>query len=169
MKDKELRLVSELFRNSRRSHRELAHVLGVSQPTVSRLIGKLEKAGVVKEYTIVADLRKLGIEIVAFTFGVWSPDKIKGYSEDERVEKAKSFLSKYPNVVLASSGQGLGMGRMMVSVHKDYSDYVEFMREARSEWADLVRLESFIMNLATEMVPFPFSLRNLGRYIEEPV
>jgi len=165
MRDIELKLVSELFKNSRRSDRELANALGVSQPTVSRMIRKLKEEGVIKEHTIIADFRKLGIELVAFTFGVWSPDKIKAYSEDERVEKAKRFLSEHPNVVFASSGEGLGMGRIVVSVHKNYTDYVEFMRQARSEWSGLVKLESFIMSLETDVVPFPFSLRNLGKYI----
>jgi DNA-binding Lrp family transcriptional regulator len=36
MKDIELKLISELMLDSRRSDRELAKVLGVSQPTVSR-------------------------------------------------------------------------------------------------------------------------------------
>jgi DNA-binding Lrp family transcriptional regulator len=38
MKDVELKLISELMKNSRRSHRELAHAIGVSQPTVSRVM-----------------------------------------------------------------------------------------------------------------------------------
>jgi DNA-binding Lrp family transcriptional regulator len=32
----ELRLISELMQNSRRSDRELARALGISQPTVTR-------------------------------------------------------------------------------------------------------------------------------------
>ncbi len=43
MKDVEFRLVSELMKNSRRSDRELARVLGISQPTVSRMLRKLKK------------------------------------------------------------------------------------------------------------------------------
>jgi len=167
MKDRELRLVSELFKNSRRSDRELAKALGISQPTVSRMIRKLEKDGVIKERTIIADFRKLGIELVAFTFGVWSQEKIKDYPQDERVGKAESFLSRHPNVVFASSGQGLGMERMMVSLHKSYHDYSEFMRQARAEWEGLVRLDSFITSLDSDVVPLPFSLRNLGKHIRK--
>jgi DNA-binding Lrp family transcriptional regulator len=43
VKDVELKLVSELMKNSRRSDREMARVLGLSQPTVGRMIKKLEK------------------------------------------------------------------------------------------------------------------------------
>jgi DNA-binding Lrp family transcriptional regulator len=34
MKDIELRLISELMKNSRRSDRELAKAIGISQPTI---------------------------------------------------------------------------------------------------------------------------------------
>jgi DNA-binding Lrp family transcriptional regulator len=43
MKDIERRLVSELMINSRRSDRQLAKALAVSQPTVTRVRAKLEK------------------------------------------------------------------------------------------------------------------------------
>jgi DNA-binding Lrp family transcriptional regulator len=47
LKDIELRLISELVKNSRRSDRELAKVLGISQPTVSRARMRLEKQGLI--------------------------------------------------------------------------------------------------------------------------
>ena len=167
MKNLDLKLVSELFMNSDRSDRELAKVLGVSQPTVSRMRNKLKQEGIIKEHTIIADFAKLGIEIMAITFGVWSPSRIKEYSEKERVEKAKSFLSEHPNVIFASSGQGLGRGRVMISLHKNYSDYSKFMGEAKIEWAGLVDLESFIISLKGDTTVFPLSFRNLGKYIEK--
>jgi len=64
LKAVELRLVAELLKNSRRSDRELAKALGVSQPTVSRTMKKLEEQGVIKEYTIVPDFSKLGFQIM---------------------------------------------------------------------------------------------------------
>lgn len=166
LKDTELRLVSELMKDSRRSDRELARVLGISQPTVGRMIRRLEKDGVINEYTMIPDLGRLGIEIMAFTFGVWSPGKLVEYFDVERVEKAKRFISEHPNVVFASSGLGLGMARMIVTIHKDYSDYAEFMRQARAEWAGvLTKLESFIISVKADVVTMPFSLGNLMNYI----
>src|SRR4030043_995608 len=63
----EIRLVSELMKNSRRSDRELARILGVSQPTVSRTISRLEKQGIIKEYTMIPDFKKLGYNILGVT------------------------------------------------------------------------------------------------------
>jgi DNA-binding Lrp family transcriptional regulator len=167
MNPKQLKLVSELFKNSDRSDRELAKALGTSQPTISRMLKILKEEGVVKEHTVIADFRKLGIEIMAITFGAWSPERIKEYSERERVEKAKRFLSEHPNVIFASSGQGLGKGRVVITLHKSYTEYNEFMKQAKNEWAGLVDLESFIISLEADVAPFPFSFKNLGKYVRE--
>jgi hypothetical protein len=83
-----------------------------------------------------------------------------------RIEKAKQFISKYPNVVFASSGNGLGMGRMIISVHKAYSDYTEFMREMRTEWSGLLTsLESFMISVSVDAMPKQFTLSNLMKYL----
>jgi DNA-binding Lrp family transcriptional regulator len=167
MKENEIRLLAELLKNSKKSDRELGKILGLSQATVSRTRAKLERDGVIQEYTIIPDFKKLGIELLAITFGVWSPEKIKEYSEGERVEKAKRFLSDYPNAIFASSGEGLKKGRMVITLHKNYTEYAKFMGQARSEWAGLVDLESFIISLKADVAPIPFSFRNLGKYVEK--
>ncbi len=68
IKDVELRLISELMKNSRRSDRELAKAIDVSQPTVSRMIKKLESEDIIKEYAMIPDFHKLEFEILAITF-----------------------------------------------------------------------------------------------------
>lgn len=57
MKDIEVRIISELMKNSRRSDRELAKAIGVSQPTISRTIKRLEKEGYIREYTMILTSR----------------------------------------------------------------------------------------------------------------
>jgi DNA-binding Lrp family transcriptional regulator len=168
VKETELKLIAEVMKDSRRSDRQLARAIGVSQPTISRTIKKLEKEGFLKEFTTIPDLGKLGVEIVAFTFGIWSSEKIKDYPEKERIEKAKKFIAKHPNVLFASSGRGLGMARIIVTIHKDYSDYEEFMRAAETEWAGLLTgLESFTLSVRTDMITAPFSLSRLMDYIRQ--
>jgi DNA-binding Lrp family transcriptional regulator len=41
----------------------------VSQPTVSRMLARLEKKGVIREYTVMPDFQKLGYSVVAIMFG----------------------------------------------------------------------------------------------------
>ncbi len=68
VKDVELNLLSELMKNSRRSDRELAKAIGSTQPTVTRTRRKLEKLGVIREYTAIPDFSKLGYELLSLTF-----------------------------------------------------------------------------------------------------
>lgn len=50
VKSTEMRLISELLKNSRRSDRQLAKALGVSQPTISRLLKKVENECLIGNY-----------------------------------------------------------------------------------------------------------------------
>mgnify|MGYP001064614394 CR=1 FL=1 len=120
MKDVERKLISELMKNSRRSDRELAQAIRVSQPTVSRAIRKLEKEGYIKEYTMIPDFRKLGYELVALTFV-----KLKKGICKEEVEKAKEVAKEHLEensleVVMVKRGMGLGYDGVFVSLHDDY-------------------------------------------------
>ncbi len=60
------RLLFELMRNAKRSDRQLAKLLGVSQPTVSRRRAFVKKE-LIDGYTAVPKWKKLGYEILAIT------------------------------------------------------------------------------------------------------
>lgn len=101
-------MIAELMKNSRRSDRELAKAIGVSQPTITRLIKKLEKEGYIKEYTMIPDFRKLGYELMALIF-----IKLKNTLSSEEAEKAREItqesLSKSAfGIVMLERGIGLG-------------------------------------------------------------
>ena len=57
------KLLKELLTDSKRSQRELAKAIGVSTATVINHIGRLESAGVVKDYTVMVDWERLGYEL----------------------------------------------------------------------------------------------------------
>lgn len=64
--------------------------IGVSQPTVSRLIRKLESEGVIREYTMIPDFSKLGYQILGLTFvklkETLNPGKLKRYGKSPNKE-----------------------------------------------------------------------------------
>jgi len=62
-KQKMMDLLYELMKNSKRSDRELAKVVKVSQPTITRMRKNLEKKEYIREYTIVPAVEKLGFEL----------------------------------------------------------------------------------------------------------
>jgi len=160
VKDIRLKLLSELMKNSKTSDRELAVKLGVSQPTVSRIRAKLEKEGYIKEYTLVPDFRKLGFEIMAVTLV-----KLKRQLTEEELDKiwkfSEGFLKKNPFAyMMAADGNGLGYDRVVISLHKDYADFVRFVKATREvPFAELGAFDSFMISLASKHYqPLTFSI-----------
>jgi len=151
MKDVELRLVSELMKNSRRSDREIAKAIGVSQPTVSRMIKKLEKEGIIKEYTMIPDFKRLGFQIMALTFfGKQDPAE-----EEEREALRKAVLEMETKTDLANlivvNGIGLEKGRVAINLFRDYSSYSKGMNVIKSiPHIDADKMESFLVDLNDE-------------------
>ena len=149
LKDIELKLVSELMKNSRRSDRELAKAIGVSQPTVTRTRARLEKEGVIKEYTAIPDFQKLGYALVAITLGNVKEEFREPKMLDEARRKfVQSFNESAFEVVLDERGMGMGYDGIIISFHRNYSEYVKFKRLVASmPFIDAQRLDSFIIDL----------------------
>ncbi len=139
------KLLQELLKNSKQSDRDLAKALDVSQPTITRTRKKLERNGMIQDYTIIPDFRQMGFEILALTF-------VKMRSEIltlEAMEEAKKYAHKFPNAIFASTGEGLGMTGVIISFHKDYTDYHRKLNLLRVDWKDFAEdIQSFIVSLA---------------------
>ena len=162
LKEIELRLISELIKNSRRSDRELAKALGVSQPTVSRIRVRLEKEGLI-DYSAVPNLAKLGFEMIVVTFGKRDFQK----HPEINLQKAKDFAERHPGIIFGAAGSGLGYDRIAVSIHRNYSDYSKFLQEMRSEWAEIMDIkDSFIVSLTSKEVIQPLSLKHFADHLK---
>jgi DNA-binding Lrp family transcriptional regulator len=135
--DKISRLLYELVKNSRRSDRDLAKTLGYSQPTVTRTRKKLEDEKYVLQYTTVPDLTKLEFEVAAFTFTQWQPGADSTYP----------LLEKDPRVVFIAEGNGMEKSAIIVTVHKNYTDYSEFVAKLQKT-KTVQSLSTFLVALA---------------------
>ena len=174
MKDVELRLVSELMKNSRRSDRELAKVLRVSQPTVSRAIKRLEKEGIIREYTMLPDFEKLGYKIVAFTLL-----KLKEELPLSQIEIARNRAEKYmqnapAEIVLFERGLGGKSSAVEVTFHKDYASFQSFRNRLRDSAStlgidlfDISESVSFLVNLEDKIHYRYFTLATLAKDLLE--
>jgi DNA-binding Lrp family transcriptional regulator len=150
-------LLRELLKNSKRSDRELARILKVSQPTITRTRQKLEKNGMIEDYTIIPNFRKMGFEILALTFVKMRP----GIRLPEIMEEARKYASKFPNAIFASSGEGLGMTGVIISFQKNYTEYHSRLNLLRVDWKDFTEdIQSFIIPIG-EGEYKKFSLRYL--------
>lgn len=165
MKDIDLKILSGLMKNSKTSDRKLAEIIGVSQPTVTRRRAKMEKE-LSLCYTVIPDFAKLGMEILVFHFVHWkSTDPfIQTKDFEKNVDK---FLSDHPNIIFTSSGQGLGMTRVAISIHKNYSAYAAFMIEFREKWGSHVAKDDiFILSLSGDVARRSLTFKYLADYIK---
>ncbi len=153
--EKLVKLLFELIKNSKRSDRDLAKILDISQPTVTRLRKTLEKEAIV-QYTTIPNLSYLGFDIVAFTFArtkelvhpLW--------------DQGKKWTEQHPNVVFSSTGQGLEADALMVSVHKDYAEFVKFYQTFRRDWGKYLQdFKIFLMSISGSVVLKHFSFNYL--------
>jgi DNA-binding Lrp family transcriptional regulator len=153
MKEKTKRLLFELIKNSKNSDRNIAKVLGVSQPTITRMRKKLEEKTIV-EYTVTPNLTELGYELMAVTL----------VSIRERGENLEKWMMEQPNIVFACDGNGMGMNMMMVSVHKDYRDFSGLVMKLRTEWSQTLReIKIFVSSIKGGVVLKPYSLKYLEK------
>jgi DNA-binding Lrp family transcriptional regulator len=165
LKEIERKLLSELLKNSRRSDRELAKAIGVSQPTTTRLRTKLEKEGYIKEYTIIPNFSKIGYTIMALNFIKLDP-KISDHDIEGFRTTHPHTMGKDPSgVVLIHRGIGLGYDSVIVSFHQDYASYDAFRKHTKhSMSASITEMNTFLISIEeNNTLPPTFSF--LARHI----
>jgi DNA-binding Lrp family transcriptional regulator len=164
MREIEWKILSELMKNARKSDRQLARLIGTSQPTVTRVRTKLEKNGCIREYTVIPNFRKLGYEIFAVTLF-----KYEKHFDAEKTKKAKKILSesfkKGPfEIIMAERGLGGGYNAIMMSIHRDYESFTELMNWAQQFYdLELGEFQSFLVNLSEEVRYRPLTFSSLAK------
>ena len=165
LKEIELRVIAELMKNSRRSDRELAKALHMSQPTVSRAIKRLEKEGIIKEYTMIPDFAKLGYKIMGIT-----QMKVKEESEDSTEAEFTAVRTMEKERVhanfMAVIGTAAHKNRTFVTFYKSYSAYSEGMRVAkRLPFYKGEEIESFLVDLEVGRQYRLLTMSEIARHI----
>ena len=164
MKELEQKLLSELMKNSRRSDRELAKAIGVSQPTTTRLRTKLEKEGYIREYTIIPNFNKIGYSLMALNFLKLDPKVTMKHIEGFRDTHPDTIGRDPFGVVLIHRGMGLGYDTVIASFHKDYSSYDEFRDFVKHAMGESVaEMNTFLINLDEEKNTLPPTFLFLSR------
>jgi DNA-binding Lrp family transcriptional regulator len=160
----ELKVLSELMKNSRVSDRELAKRLGVSQPTVSRIRNKFEKEGYIKEYTYIPDFVKLGYSLMALTF----IKRAEGSREQSSLFKEADKYAVWTgfDTVMAVRGMGCGYDAVVFSFHENYSAFLERLREIKQfPSIDVEHVESFIVDLTDKDLYRQLTLSPLAEHM----
>jgi DNA-binding Lrp family transcriptional regulator len=113
------------------------------------MLSRLEKEGVVKEYTIIPDFQKLGYALAAITLGRVKDEFRKPEVLDEiRREFIKNFNQTALEVILDERGRGMEYDGIIVSFHRSYSEYADFKRWMKQmPFIDASKLDSFLIDL----------------------
>jgi DNA-binding Lrp family transcriptional regulator len=152
----------ELVKNSRRSDRQLAKAIGTSQPTVTRRRAFLEKE-LIDGYTAIPRWHKLGYELFAITLVKIKQTVASKKRYAEMREKGLEWLMSQHQIVMAGACRGMGVDSFMMSFHKSYSDYDEFMRNYRLELAETMDdVQSILVNLSGKELLKPLNLKYLA-------
>lgn len=159
MKNKMRRLLLEFLKDSKRSDREIAKVLGVSQPTITRMRNKLVNEGVIREFTVTPDLVKMGYEIMAIIC-------FKAKMKVELIERAIKWAMARPNVIFAGRVEGMGKNGLMISIHKDFAEFSDFIADLMIEWGDEVQDYSTLLTPLKGTIIKPLSLKYLAELKE---
>jgi DNA-binding Lrp family transcriptional regulator len=162
LKPIDYKILWELIKNSRRSDRELARVLHISQPTVTRRRALLEKK-LIDGYTAIPKWKNIGYEIFAITFTKIKADIASEEKYEGTRKKGLQWLMKQSNIIMAGSCRGSGVDSFMISLHKSYSDYDDFMRNQRLELGDFITdVQSVLVNLTGKELLKPLDFRYLA-------
>ncbi|CAN5210527.1 Lrp/AsnC family transcriptional regulator [soil metagenome] len=94
----DLRILSSILKDARKSYRRIAEDINVSPPTVLSRVQKLEKGHIIKSYSAVLDHEKLGYDLTA----VIEVTAVKG-----KITEVQKHISKFPNVCAVYDITGL--------------------------------------------------------------
>lgn len=162
LKPIDYKILFELMKNAKISDRQLAKILGISQPTVSRKRAFLEKE-LIDGYTAIPKWEKIGYEIFAIT--LFKTKSAVGTKERYLVarKRGESYLMSQPSIIMSGACQGMGMDSFTFSFHKSYSDYDEWLRELKLECGDLLDdTQSVLINLCGTGLLKPLRLKYLA-------
>ena len=111
---KDIKILRLLKQNSKFTNEEISKKIGIPVTTVHNRIKRLEKLGIIKNYTVILDNKKLGKEIYAYILITvdYKILKQKGISQHDLAR----ILKKYPFVETVSMITGVSDIIMLVSV-----------------------------------------------------
>lgn len=122
-------IISVLASNARMTVRDLAAQIGLSSPSVTERIHKLEDSGAIAGYTVLADPKAFGFEIAAYVRIRAMPGEVK---------RVTNMLAHAPEVIEADrvTGEDCFIAKVVVRDVKHLEVFVDnFLAFASTETA----------------------------------
>jgi DNA-binding Lrp family transcriptional regulator len=154
-------LVQEYMKDSNRSDKEIAKVLGVSQPTVSKMKNKLLEEGWILQFSAIPNFVKLGFEILSISFVKFNTEMLK-----EIEASSKGWAHTQPGIIFSSRAEGMGFDAVTLSLHRNYTEYNEFLNYHKQFRQFVTEAKYVIVDLVGGIAK-PFSFKYLAEKMEK--
>jgi DNA-binding Lrp family transcriptional regulator len=132
------------------------------------MIKKLEKSRIIKEYTMIPDFSKLGLELLSITFAKRHHEVSR--EELAKIEREGADVARKQGIrtIMALRGMGLGYDVAIVALHPNYSAYTEVVQAVQDfPHSDVSRIESFLINLTDRVQYRPLTLSHIATYLSD--
>ena len=137
----DIKILEILQENGRTKRNQIAEEIGLSLPSVSERLKKLEEHGVIEGYYAKVDRKKFGYDIMAFILIIM--DSSKNYS------KLTNHVEKTPEILECYSILGEG-SHILKAVVKD-SQALENLLSKIQSWPGVTRtITSFVLSKIKE-------------------
>lgn len=151
-----IRLLQEYLKDSNRSDKEIAKAMGISQPTLSKMKTRLLKEGLVLQFSAIPNLVEMGYEILAFSFVKFNTENLK-----ELEKSTKGWAHSQPEIIFSSRAEGMGFDAVTLSLHRDYMEYENFVRQNKRFGHFVTEAKYVIIDLVGGVAK-PFSFKYLA-------
>jgi len=123
--------------NAKQTYTEIGQLLGVAHSTIYDHIHKMEEHGVIKKYTVVVDLEKIGIKHVTAIMTVFTNPK-----ESEKVAKR---LSESKEVLEVSASLSENLSIIAKVVAEDQNRLHSFIAQSVAPLLGVLRVRTSII------------------------
>ncbi|HYW13807.1 MAG TPA: Lrp/AsnC family transcriptional regulator [Longimicrobium sp.] len=122
--DIDIRLLEMLQEHGRTSQHDLAQAVGLSSPAVSERLRKLEERGIIRQFTVLVDPRRVGRDVTAFIF--------VGINGSSFYPEFRQHVKDHPEVMECHSVTG--QGSHLLKIRTDSTSTLESLLAEIQSW-----------------------------------
>ncbi|MBD3408823.1 MAG: winged helix-turn-helix transcriptional regulator [Ignavibacteriales bacterium] len=134
--------------NAKTSRSHIAEAIGLSTPSVSERLNKLEERGLIKGYEAIVDRKALGFDILVFIIVISDTSKRFPQFVERAVE--------HPNILECHAVMGEG-SHILKAVARNTANLEKLLGEIQSWPGVLSTQSSFALSTAKETTKFPIT------------
>ena len=122
--DIDIHLLEMLQEHGRTSQHDLAQAVGLSSPAVAERLRKLEERGIIRQYTVLVDPRRVGRDVTAFIF--------VGINGSHHYPEFRAQTARHPEVLECHSVTG--QGSHLLKIRTDSTSTLEGLLAEIQAW-----------------------------------